>query len=61
MVKRIKILISGSQNTEYNISIELPEGKSIKWLSPARMKEQGQSLNISTNLTEDELISFVIE
>jgi len=52
---------SGTQNTNYQVSIHLPEGKKISWTYPEKLDVDVDSINYQTNLSQDNLLAFVVE
>jgi|GEM_PF-338243 len=52
---------SGEKNTNYNVTINLPEEFTTSWSFPPELSMDTKSISFSEELTEDQLIAVVIE
>jgi hypothetical protein len=51
---------SGTENANYNITINLPSNHQFAWLYPAKINQTEKTIKYQTNLSKDELMAFLL-
>ncbi len=52
---------SGTENADYNITINIPSNAKSTWLYPTALTQTNQTIKYHTNLQKDELMAFLLD